>query len=112
VVADRLVRLGAVVGAANPGRKILTLIYAMVLGADCIDDCDVLRAGSLPRLVGRVAAPSTIGTFLRAVTFGHARQLDVLLAETLPRAWRFGAGPGTGRLTVDADSFIGEVHGH
>jgi Transposase DDE domain group 1 len=112
VLANRLVRLGAVAGAANPGRKILTLIYAMVLGADCIDDCDVLRAGSLSRLLGRVAAPSTIGTFLRAFTFGHVRQLDRLLAETLARAWQAGAGPGTGRLTVDVDSFIGEVHGY
>jgi hypothetical protein len=112
MLADRMVRLGTVAGAANAGRKILTLIYAMVLGADCIDDCDVLRSGSLSRLLGRVAAPSTIGTFLRAFTFGHVRQLDQLLAETLSRAWASGAGPGDGRLTVDVDSFIGEVHGY
>jgi hypothetical protein len=58
----------------------------MVLGADCIDDCDMLRSGSLSRLLGRVAAPSTLGTFLRAFTFGHVRQLDQLLPETLTRA--------------------------
>ena len=34
------------------------------------------------------------------------------LAETLTRAWRAGAGPGDGRLVVDVDSFIGEVHGY
>jgi hypothetical protein len=111
-LADRMVRLGDVAGAANPGRKILTLIYAMVLGADCIDDCQILRSGSLSRLLGRLAAPSTIGTFLRAFTFGHVRQLDQLLAETLTRAWRSGAGPGDGRLVIDVDSFIGEVHGY
>jgi hypothetical protein len=112
VLADGLVRLGRVAGAANPGRKILTLIYAMVLGADCIEDCELLRSGRLSVLLGRVAAPSTIGTFLRAFTFGHVRQLDQLLAETLMRAWRSGAGPGSARLTVDVDSFIGEVHGY
>jgi hypothetical protein len=112
VLADRFVRLGGVAGAANPGRKILTLIYAMVLGADCIDDCQILRCGGLSRLLGRVAAPSTIGTFLRAFTFGHVRQLDQLLAETLRRAWSAGAGPGDGRLVIDVDSFIGEVHGY
>jgi Transposase DDE domain group 1 len=111
-LADRFVRLGEVAGAANPGRKILTLIFAMVLGADSIDDCEILRSGRLPALLGRVAAPSTLGTFLRAFTFGHVRQLDRLLAETLTRAWRAGAGPGDGRLLVDVDSFIGEVHGH
>lgn len=43
----RFVRLGDRVGAANAGRKVMTLIYAMVLGADCIDDCDLLRSGRL-----------------------------------------------------------------
>jgi hypothetical protein len=110
-LAQRLVRLGERIGAANAGRKLMTLIFAMVLGADCIDDCDVLRSGRLSALLGRVAAPSTLGTFLRAFTFGHVRQLDRLLAETLRRAWAAGAGPGDGRLVVDVDSFIGEVHG-
>jgi hypothetical protein len=32
-------------GAANAGRKVMALIYAMVLGADSIDDTGVLRAG-------------------------------------------------------------------
>jgi hypothetical protein len=100
-------------GAANAGRKVMTLIYAMLLGADCIDDCDVLRAGRTRRLLGGwLAAPSTLGTFLRAFTFGHVRQLDRLLAETLTRAWRVGAGPGDDRLVVDVDSFIGEIYGH
>lgn len=111
-VAERFVRLGDRVGAGNVGRKVMTLIYAMVLGADCIDDCDVLRSGRLSALLGRVAAPSTLGTFLRAFTFGHVRQLDRLLAEALKRAWAAGAGPGSGRLVVDVDSFIGEVHGY
>jgi hypothetical protein len=110
-LAGRFVRLGERVGAANVGRKVMTLLFAMVLGADCIDDCDVLRSGRLSALLGKVAAPSTLGTFLRAFSFGHVRQLDRLLAETLMRAWRAGAGPGAGRLVVDVDSFIGELYG-
>ena len=100
-------------GAANAGRKVMALVYAMLLGADCIDDCELLRAGRTRRLLGGwLPAPSTLGTFLRAFTFGHVRQLDRLLAETITRAWRAGAGPGEGRLVVDVDSFIGEVHGY
>jgi hypothetical protein len=100
-------------GARNAGRKVMSLVYAMALGADSIDDCDVLRSGRTRRLLGGwVAAPSTLGTFLRAFTFGHVRQLDRVLGETLTRAWRAGAGPGAERLVVDVDSFIGEVHGH
>ncbi|MCA1679160.1 MAG: IS1380 family transposase, partial [Actinobacteria bacterium] len=99
-------------GAASAGRKVLALIYAIALGADSIDDTDVLRAGRTRRLLGGwVPAPSTLGTFLRAFTFGHVRQLDALLDQTLARAWQAGAGPGEGRLVVDIDSFVGEVCG-
>jgi hypothetical protein len=91
----------------------MALIYAMLLGADCIDDCALLRAGRTRRLLGGwLPAPSTLGTFLRAFTFGHVRQLDRLLAETLKRAWAAGAGPGDGRPVIDIDSFVGEVHGY
>src|SRR3954452_2342051 len=113
-LAARLVCLrGDRPGASNVGRKVMALVYAMVLGADCIDDCDVLRAGRTRRLLGGwLPAPSTLGTFLRAFTFGHVRQLDRVLAETLTRAWQAGAGPGDRRLVVDVDSFVGEVHGY
>jgi hypothetical protein len=99
-------------GAANAGRKVMALVFAMVLGADSIDDCELLRAGRTRRVLGGWApAPSTLGTFLRAFTFGHVRQLDKLLGESLVRAWRAGAGPGEGRLVIDVDSFVGEVCG-
>jgi len=110
---DRVVDLGERPGAANPGRKVMTLLSSMVLGADCIDDCGVLRSGQTSTVVGHaIAAPSTVGTFLRAFTFGHVRQLDKVLAETLARAWAAGAGPGDGRLIADVDSFVGEVYGY
>ena len=48
-------------------------------------------------------APSTLGTFLRAFTFGHVCQLDRLLGLSLERAWSAGAGPGAGRLVIDVD---------
>jgi hypothetical protein len=113
-LAARLVRLRRDrPGAANAGRKVMALLFAMVLGADSIDDCGVLRAGRTRRLLGGwLPAPSTLGTFLRAFTFGHVRQLDKLLAESLQRAWRAGAGPGDGRLVIDVDSFVGEVCGY
>jgi DDE family transposase len=112
-LAGRLVRLRRDrPGAANAGRKAMALLYAMVLGADSIDDTGVLRAGRTGRLLGGwVPAPSTLGTFLRAFTFGHVRQLDKLLGQALERAWQAGAGPGGGRLVIDVDSFVGEVCG-
>src|SRR5829696_1711241 len=111
-LVDVRVAVGDRAGAANPGRKVMTMLSAMALGADCIEDCDVLRAGRTGAVLGhRVVAPSTLGTFLRAFTFGHVRQLDRVLGESLTRAWQAGAGPGDERLVVDVDSFVGEVHG-
>src|SRR3954453_23801751 len=111
-LVDARLDLGDRGGAANPGRKVMTMLSAMALGADCIEDCDVLRSGQTAAVLGhRVSAPSTLGTFLRAFTFGHVRQLDRVLGETLARAWAAGAGPGKGRLVVDVDSFVGEVFG-
>jgi hypothetical protein len=114
LLAGRLVRLRRDrPGAAKAGRKVMALLFAMVLGADSIDDTEVLRAGRTRRLLGGwIPAPSTLGTFLRAFTFGHVRQLDRLLAESLKRAWTAGAGPGDGRLVIDVDSFVGEVCGY
>jgi hypothetical protein len=100
-------------GAALPGRKVMSLVHGMLAGADSIDDINVLRAGSTGLILGhRVMAPSTLGTFLRAFTFGHVRQLDRVLDRALCRAWQAGAGPGDGPLVIDIDSFVGEVHGY
>jgi hypothetical protein len=106
--------LGAgVPGAAMPGRKVMTLVHGMLAGADSIDDMDVMGAGSTGLVLGRgVMAPSTLGTFLRAFTFGHVRQLDRVLDQTLRRAWAAGAGPDGERLVIDIDSFVGEVCGY
>ncbi len=113
-LAEQIVRLRPdLPGARNAGRKVMSLLYAMLLGADSIDGCELLRSGRTRRLLGGwVAAPSTLGTFLRAFTFGHVRQLDRLLDVALQRAWTAGAGPGAERLVIDVDSFVGEVHGY
>jgi hypothetical protein len=44
--ADALIDLGEQAGAHRPGRKLLTLVHAMLAGADCIDDADLLRCGA------------------------------------------------------------------
>jgi hypothetical protein len=106
------VRLGGRVGGALPGRKVLTLVHAIVAGGSHLDHADMLRSGGTQRVLPhRVMAPSTLGTFLRSFTFGHVRQLEAVVGETLRRAWAMGAGPGARRLVVDVDSTICEVAG-
>ena len=109
---DATVRLVGRVGGARPGRKVLTLVHAMIAGASHIDHADMLRAGSTAGVLGhRVMAPSTLGTFLRAFTFGHVRQLEAVVGEALERAWAAGAGPGADPLVIDIDSTICPVDG-
>ncbi|SRR5579875_189541 len=45
-LAGQLVRLrDERPGAASGGRRVMALLFAMVLGADCIDDTEALRSG-------------------------------------------------------------------
>jgi len=111
-LVDATVRLVGRVGGARPGRKVLTLVHAMIAGGDCIDDTGRLGSGSTGAVLGhRVMAPSTVGTFLRSFTFGHVRQLEAVVGRVLERAWKLGAGPA-GTLVIDVDSTICEVHGY
>ena len=85
---DATVRFADRAGGFRPGRKVLTLVHAMVAGASHIGHADRLRAGASGRVLGhRVMAPSTLGTFLRGFSFGHVRQMDAVISESLHRAW-------------------------
>jgi hypothetical protein len=68
---------------ANPVTKVVALVAGMIAGADSIDDMDLLRHGAMRRIFSAVRAPSTLGTFLRAFSFGHVRQLDAVAARFL-----------------------------
>src|SRR5689334_13021956 len=68
---------------ANAGLKVASLVAGMVAGADSIDDMALLRHGGMGRLFSAIYAPSTLGSFLRAFTFGHVRQLDAVASRFL-----------------------------
>ncbi len=109
---DTCVDLGSAPGRANVGVKAMSLIYSFLAGGDCIDDTDQLRAGSTQAVLGHeVRAASTLGTFLRSFTWGHAKQIEMVLVEVLRRAWASGAGAGDDPLTIDIDSTICETYG-
>src|SRR5437868_13292764 len=83
----------------------------MIAGCSHIDHVDVLRSGATASLLGHtVMAPSTIGTFLRAFSFGHVRQLEAVNGHALERAWAAGSGP-LDATVIDIDSTICEVAG-
>jgi hypothetical protein len=111
-LVNDMVRLVDRVGGALPGRKVLTLVASILVGGSHIDHADRLRAGATQSVLPfRVMAPSTLGTFLRVFTFGHVRQLDRVIGETIRRAWSLGVGPGEHAMTIDMDSTICEVFG-
>src|SRR3954462_1153777 len=68
---------------ANAVVKIPALVAGMVAGADSISDLDLRRHGGMGRLFDGLRAPTTLGTFLRAVSFGHVRQLDAVASRLL-----------------------------
>lgn len=109
---DDTVRIEGRAGGSRPGRKILSLVASMLTGGSHIDHADRLRAGSTQRVLPfGVMAPSTLGTFLRSFTWGHVRQLDKALGETLRRVWSQIGHPDGKPVTLDVDSTICEVSG-
>jgi hypothetical protein len=86
----------------------------MTAGADSIDDMDLLRHGAMSRLFVGVRAPSTLGTFLRAFTFGHVRQLDAVAARFIAGLARQSPliAAGVEVTYLDADDTIRETYGY
>src|SRR3954463_13115202 len=68
---------------AHAGLKLCSLVAGMAAGADSIDDLALLRHGGRGRVFTGVYAPSPLGSFLRAFTFGHVRQLDAVASRFL-----------------------------
>jgi hypothetical protein len=112
LAADQLTVPGGPGRAA--GLKVSALVAGMAAGADSIDDMDVLRHGAMSRLFVGVRAPSTLGTFLRAFTFGHVRQLDAVAARFT--AGLAGQAPivtvGAEVAYLDADDTIRATYGY
>jgi hypothetical protein len=86
----------------------------MACGADSITDMDLLRHGGMGRLFAGVRAPSTLGTFLRLLSFGHVRQLDAVAAALLVRlAATAPVLPDAGRVVfVDLDDTVRQTYGY
>src|SRR5437899_7761605 len=97
-----------------PEVKVACLIAGMAAGAGSIDDMDLLRHGAMTGLFGGVRAPSTLGSFLRAFTWGNVRQAEkaqrLFLAELARRSPLL---PGKDALAfIDIDSMQKRVYGH
>src|SRR3982751_5512096 len=101
-------------GGVNAPVKVPALVAGMVAGADSIDDMDLLRHGGMGRLFAGIRAPSTLGTFLRAFTFGHVRQLDAVAAAFLTAlASSTPLLPGADQVSyLDLDDTMRETHGY
>jgi hypothetical protein len=99
---------------ANAGLKTACLVAGMAAGADSIDDTGLLRHGAAETLFDGVRAPSTLGSFLRAFTWGNVRQADKAGREFLARlAGQSPLLPGADVLAfVDIDSTRKRVYCH
>ncbi|MGY4543293.1 hypothetical protein ACVWY0_003226 [Arthrobacter sp. UYNi723] len=112
-LADQWLTLPGYVGA-NAGLKVTALVAGMVAGADSIDDMALMRHGGMKKLFAGAYAPSTLGSFLLAFTFGHVRQLDAVAARWLVKLAAMApiASGVDDYAMVDIDDTIKEVHGY
>jgi hypothetical protein len=99
---------------ANAGTKAMCLVAGMAAGAGSIDDMDLLRDGAMGTVFGGVRAPSTLGSFLRAFSWGNVRQLDAAHRKlTAALAADPRLLPGREALTfIDVDSTQKRVYGY
>ena len=108
----RLASAGNGAGAAADA-KVMSLVTAMLAGADSIDDTAVLRHGAMRRAFAGMRAPSTLGSFLRAFTWGHVRQLQsAARAFACALAGHCNLLPGSDQVVyLDIDSKVKQVYG-
>ncbi|MFF8789166.1 IS1380 family transposase [Streptomyces sp. NPDC015125] len=114
LVADNVKLSGAKNSAgAAADAKVISIVAGMVAGADSIDDLDTLRHGAMPTLFSGIRAPSTLGTFLRAFTHGHALQLHAVHRRFLAElAAHTPLLPGARETAfIDVDSTHKRVYG-
>src|SRR5699024_8007034 len=102
------------VPGGNAGVKVRSVVAGMLAGADDIDGLDVLRAGGMARLLGTVRAPSTIGTFLRSLTYGHCLQLGAVIRRLVAGLDRVVPSLiiSQGPVLVDLYDTMGKEHGY
>jgi hypothetical protein len=115
-LVDAHLRLPAEAGAAgaHAAAKVSTLLAGMAAGADCVDDMNLLRHGAYDAVFAGTRAPSTLGTFLRALGLGNVSQLAKILRLVLCRSVRAVPGVLTGLdslAIVDLDSCQRRVYG-
>jgi Transposase DDE domain group 1 len=111
-LVDQRVGIGASTGA-HAGGKAATIVAGMAVGADSINDVDLLRHGGMRALFDDVYAPSTLGSFLRSFSWGHVRQLEAAGRGLLARlAACTPLLPGVEQYAfIDVDSLLRRVYG-
>ncbi|SCF83830.1 IS1380 family transposase [Streptomyces sp. Ncost-T10-10d] len=114
LVAEKVKLTGASNGAGSAAdAKVTSIVAGMAAGADSIDDLHVLRHGAMPAVFAGIRAPSTLGTFLRAFTHGHALQLHAVHRRFLGAlAAHTPLLPGADAMAfIDIDSTHKRVYG-
>ena len=112
LVAEHL-RVAGPLGANTPF-KVGGVVAGMLAGADSIDDLDVLRHGGMGELFDGVRAPSTLGSFLRALSWGNVGQLEAVNRRLLAELGvRTPVLADVDKLAfLDVDSCQRRVYGH
>ncbi len=87
---------------------VVSLARVELAVGEWMDDNNALRADGLgAEILGQaLAAASMLGTFLRAFTVGHVRQVDAVQEDLHDRAWGAGARAKEPALKLDLHSTV------
>jgi len=97
----------------NPRVEVPALVAGMVAGANSINNMDLLRRGGMGRLFSGVRAPSTLGIFLRAFTFGHVSLMRSIPGSCPGWPGRRPSWPGAERkVWLDLDDAVIQTYGY
>ncbi|MGW6902793.1 IS1380 family transposase, partial [Streptomyces sp. NPDC054919] len=114
LVTQKVKLTGTTNGAgAAADAKVSSIVAGMAAGADSIDDLRILRHGAMRAVFTGIRAPSTLGTFLRAFTHGHALQLHAVHRRFLGQLTAHTPLlPGADQMVfIDVDSTHKRVYG-
>ncbi|MFI1586176.1 IS1380 family transposase [Embleya sp. NPDC020630] len=98
----------------DPGKTVLDLAVALVLGGDCLADVAILR--EQPDVFGPVASDPTVSRLVTALAAAGPKAVDAIRAARAAareRAWNLArtASPvAGGRLTIDLDGVPVTAH--
>lgn len=111
--ADQVVLREVGPGGYTGGQCYRALVETLLAGGDFLTDVDLLRDGATQRLRGPHVLPShdTLWRLCDDADLGRVAKAAAVNRAMIARAWKLGAAPPPGVLTIDPDATLVATYG-